>query len=133
MQRKLLEGVERVVHLECQTSGVTQKPTIKNIMHAPATINDLAPYEVLNQAFQAHFQANLCKGEPKGASEDFSTLATACGAPYLFWNFGCVGAEEWAEAESKSRTKHMSTEVGADVKISAPKIRYRKRFPNLSP
>ena len=104
VQQKLLEGIERVVRLECQTSGATQEPTITIIMHAPATINDLAPYEVLNQAFQAHFQGNLCKGEPKGASEDFSNLATACGAPYLFWNFGCVGAEEWAEAETKGLT-----------------------------
>ena len=104
VQKKLLEGIERVVRLECQISGVSQEPILKPIMHAPATINDQAPYEVLNEAFQAHFQDCLCKGEPKGASEDFSNLATACGAPYLFWNFGCVGAEEWAEAEKEGRT-----------------------------
>ncbi len=104
VQQKLLEGIERVVRLECQTSGATEKPTLKTIMHAPVTFNDAAPYEVLNQAFQTYFQENLCKGEPKGASEDFSNLATACGAPYLFWNFGCVGEEEWTEAENKGRT-----------------------------
>ena len=84
VQHKLLDGIERVVRLECQTSGATEKPTLKTIMHAPVTFNDPAPYEILNQAFQAYFQENLCKGEPRGASEDFSNLATACGAPYLF-------------------------------------------------
>ena len=71
VQQKLLEGIERVVRLECLASGATEKPTLKTIMHAPVTFNDSAPYEVLNQAFQAYFQENLCKGEPKGASEDF--------------------------------------------------------------
>lgn len=48
VQQKLLEGVERVVRFECQTSGATEKPTLKTIMHAPVTFNDPAPYEVLN-------------------------------------------------------------------------------------
>ncbi|MCJ1391752.1 hypothetical protein MMC18_004617 [Xylographa bjoerkii] len=104
IQERLLIGIKRIVHAECVASGATQEPTIKTIMHAPPTINAQAPYEVLNESFHAYFQGDLCKGEPKGASEDFSILATARNAPYLFWNFGCVDPDQWAEAERKGTT-----------------------------
>ncbi|MCJ1386218.1 hypothetical protein MMC17_009344 [Xylographa soralifera] len=99
IQERLLKGIERVIKAECTASGATQEPSIKSIMHAPPTINAEAPYLVLNESFQRYFHGDLCKGEAKGASEDFSILATSCNRPYLFWNFGCVDPEQWAEAD----------------------------------
>ncbi|MCJ1475981.1 hypothetical protein MMC13_004645 [Lambiella insularis] len=104
VQERLLKGIDRVVRAECTASGATQEPSIKSLMHAPPTVNAEAPYEILNKTFLAYFQDDLCKGEAKAASEDFSILATACDRPYLFWNFGCVEPEQWAEAEKNGTT-----------------------------
>ena len=104
VQERLIKGIERVIKAECTASGATQEPSIKPIMHAPPTVNAEAPYGILNESFQRYYQDDLCKGEAKGASEDFSVLATACNRPYLFWNFGCVDPEQWAEAERLGKT-----------------------------
>ncbi|MCJ1306645.1 hypothetical protein MMC25_000288 [Agyrium rufum] len=104
VQRRLVDCIRRVIFAECTASGITQDPVIKELMRAPATINQQGPYEVLNAAFADYFGDKLGKGEAKGASEDFSNLALACKAPYLFWNFGCVNAEQWSEAEKVGQT-----------------------------
>jgi hypothetical protein len=39
--------------------------------------------------------------ERPSASEDFSLLATAVGAPYAMWMFGGINAETWDDAFAK--------------------------------
>ena len=104
VQERLLKSIERVIKAECTASGAPQEPSIKSIMHVPPTVNAEAPYHMLHGSFQRYFHDDLCEGEAKGASEDFSILATACNRPYLFWNFGCVDPEQWAEAERNGTT-----------------------------
>jgi amidohydrolase len=100
VHERVLAAVKRVIRAECEASGSLQihEPVIKTIMHAPATINDSKMTGVLRTAFKAYFGENLIDGDPFGASEDFSILATACGAPYLFYMYGCVDERTWDEA-----------------------------------
>lgn len=101
VHERLLAAVKRVVRAECKASGSLQvhEPIFTTIMHAPATINDAKSAETLKTAFCGYFGDNAIESDPFGASEDFSILATACGAPYLFYMYGCVDGQQWDEAE----------------------------------
>ncbi|KAI4121334.1 MAG: hypothetical protein LQ347_006888 [Umbilicaria vellea] len=105
VQERLVAGVKRVVRAECEASGSlrVREPELKTIMHAPPTINDMEKSTVLKTAFARYFGPRAIDSDPFGASEDFSYLATACGAPYVFYTFGCVDAEVWDEAERKGK------------------------------
>lgn len=103
---RLVEAVKRVVRAESEISGSSSvhEPTFKLIMQMPPTVNDMARTEILKKAFKAYFGDNARDKDPFGASEDFSILATACGAPYVFYMIGCVDADRWDEAERKGET-----------------------------
>jgi len=103
---RLVEAVKRVVRAECEVSGSSSvhEPTFKVIMQMPPTVNNMAKTEILKQAFKAYFGNNAHDKDPFGASEDFSILTTACGAPYVFYMIGCVDADRWDEAERKGET-----------------------------
>lgn len=105
VHERLLAAVKRVVYAECEASGSLQvhEPTFTTIMHAPATINDVTSAETLKAAFKGYFGDNAIDSDPFGASEDFSILATACGAPYVFYMYGCVDAEQWEGAEKAGK------------------------------
>ena len=103
VQDRLLSAVRRIVRAESQASGAVAEPTFKSLMHGPSTINDSEKYEVLNPAFQAYFKDNALSMDPLPGSEDFSVLATACNAPYLYWIYGGIDAEQWEEAEREDR------------------------------
>lgn len=106
---RLLAAVKRVVYAECEASGSLKvhKPTFTTIMHAPATINDIKSAETLKTAFKGYFGHNAIESDPFGASEDFSILATSCGAPYVFYMYGCVDAERWDEAEKAGKVNEI--------------------------
>lgn len=106
---RLLAAVKRVVYAECEASGSLQihEPTFTTIMHAPATINDVKSADILKTAFRGYFGDNAIESDPFGASEDFSILATSCGAPYVFYMYGCVDADRWDEAEKAGRVNEI--------------------------
>ena len=103
VHERLITAVKRVVRAECQASGSEKEPEFKTIMHAPSTINDPQNTEILKTAFTEHFGDKATESDPFGASEDFSELAKACGAPYLFFMYGCVDEQKWDEAEKAGR------------------------------
>lgn len=79
---RLFAAVKWVVHAECGASGSfkVHEPTFTTIMHAPATFNDSKSAEILKTAFTGYFGPHAIDSVPFGASEDFSLLATSCGA-----------------------------------------------------
>ena len=97
----LLDAIKRVIYAECEASGSLKihEPLIKTIMHAPPTVNDMASATILKTAFEGYFGDRTIGSDPFGASEDFSYLASACGAPYVFYMYGCIDAKQWDEAE----------------------------------
>ncbi|RDW74624.1 putative zinc metallopeptidase [Aspergillus mulundensis] len=98
VRERLNTAIKRIIEAECDASGTPQKPSIKHIFTAPATINDEATVRTLLKTFGSYFGNNLVETEPAAASEDFSILATAVGAPYVMWNFGGVDERVWDNA-----------------------------------
>ena len=83
------------------------EPEYKTIMHMPATVNDMHNVAVLKAQFKEYLGANAIHKDPFGASEDFSLLATACGAPYVFYMWDCVDEETWNKAEREGTTNEI--------------------------
>jgi hypothetical protein len=55
----------------------------------------------LKETFRPYFGKDLVNTELPTASEDFSLLATAVGAPYVMWMFGGTDPQTWDEAVEK--------------------------------
>lgn len=100
-RKRVVAAVRRIIEAECEASGAVEKPSIKTAFTTEATINDQAMAASLTSSFGAYFKENLVEMEPVSASEDFSLLATAVGAPYLMWMFGGLDDKIWDEAASK--------------------------------
>lgn len=101
IREHVVAAIRRIIEAECEASGAVEKPSIKSTWSTPATINDGAMAESLKKTFGAYFKENLVDMEPAAASEDFSQLATAVGAPYVMWIFGGLDEKTWDEAVSK--------------------------------
>ncbi len=113
---KLLESVRRVVRAECEASGVVKEPRFKTIMHAPSTINDLEKSSILSSAFKAYFKEKAWDMEALPGSEDFSVLARACNAPYLFWMYGGTEPQQWDEAKKAGKLNEIPFNHNAGFK-----------------
>ena len=100
VHERLVEAVKRTVRAECEISSAPA-PRIEHFMHAPPTVNEERSTAVLKREFDAYFGEKSKPLEPLGASEDFSYLAEACGAPYVFWMFGVTDPELWDTKEKE--------------------------------
>ncbi|KAI9925235.1 hypothetical protein MW887_006156 [Aspergillus wentii] len=94
----VIKAITRIIETECKASGATEKPSIKCVVSSPATINDDQTVKTLRSSFGSYFQDRLVETEPATASEDFSLLATAVGAPYVMWTYGGMDGKTWDEA-----------------------------------
>lgn len=94
-------AIYRIIEAECQAAGAEQKPEIKLTFSTPSTVNDGKAVDALKETFQSYFGKDLVEMELPTASEDFSLLATAFGAPYVMWMFGGTDPEAWDKAVEK--------------------------------
>ncbi|KAL4816584.1 hypothetical protein BDW67DRAFT_184742 [Aspergillus spinulosporus] len=103
VRERLNTSIKRIIEAECDASGAPKKPVIKHTFTTPATINDETTVNTLLRTFGSYFGNNLVEVEPAAASEDFSLLATAVGAPYVMWNFGGIDAKVWDDAKRQGK------------------------------
>ncbi|KAJ5129442.1 Amidohydrolase [Penicillium bovifimosum] len=101
VRKRVWASIHRIIQAECQAAGAVQKPEIKLIYSTPSTINDGMTIDALRDTFQPYFGGRLVDMEPPTASEDFSLLATAVGAPYVMWMFGGTDPQTWDDAVAK--------------------------------
>ncbi|CAG8420263.1 unnamed protein product [Penicillium salamii] len=101
VRERVCAAVHRIIKAECAAAGVEQSPDIKRTFSTPSTVNDGRTIDSLRETFGPYFGKDLVKLEPPAASEDFSLLATAVGAPYVMWMYGGVDEKAWDDAESK--------------------------------
>ncbi|CAG8203330.1 unnamed protein product [Penicillium olsonii] len=101
VRKRVCAAVHRIIEAECMAAGAEKKPDIKRTFSTPSTVNDGKTIDSLRETFGPYFGKDLVKLEPPAASEDFSLLATAVGAPYVMWMFGGVDEKTWDDAESK--------------------------------
>ncbi|KAJ5383581.1 Amidohydrolase [Penicillium concentricum] len=101
VRKRVCASIHRIIEGECMAAGVEKKPEIKLTYSTPSTINDGKTIDALRETFQPYFGDRLVDMEPPTASEDFSLLATAVGAPYVMWMFGGTDPETWDDAVAK--------------------------------
>lgn len=66
---------------------------------SPLTDNDAASTQQLTKAFTAHFgEGCVTEAAPQTASEDFSHIPNAFGAPYSYWFLGGVDPSKYQDA-----------------------------------
>ncbi|KAJ5105782.1 Amidohydrolase [Penicillium alfredii] len=102
-------AIHRIIEAECQAAGAVEKPRITRTYSTPSTINDAKTIAALRGTFQPYFQDDLIDMEPPAASEDFSLLATAVGAPYVMWLFGGLDQNTWDEAVADGTVDQLPT------------------------
>ncbi len=96
---RVLEKVERIVRAEAAASGAEQPPVIVTDHTLPPTINDAEATARLTAAFGIAFGdgAVVDPGMFTG-SEDVSWFAREAGVPLVYWFWGGVDAQKYADA-----------------------------------
>lgn len=102
-RRRVLAAIERIVRAECQASGSPADPTFERYNRFPATVNDEEITATVRAAFDTHFGEDAIDLPLQSASEDFSDIPTALGAPYTYWAIGGADPVRYATAEAAGR------------------------------
>jgi amidohydrolase len=112
VRAKTLAAIERIVRAEAAASGAPADPEITPLGSYPAVVNDEAASARVSEAFASGLgQGLVIDPGPVTGSEDVGLLATAAGAPCVYWLLG--GADpalftnitSLAEAEAIVRTQ----------------------------
>lgn len=101
----VLAAIRRVVIAECQASDSPRDPEFKLYASFPLTVNDDAVTARVEAAFGEYF-GDRAQPMPAGsASEDFSDIPAALGAPYTYWGFGGIDEEAFRAAVAADRAR----------------------------
>ena len=93
VRARILAAIERITRGEAAAAGAPREPEFRYYESFPVTDNDDVVASRLTASFGRDLgEKNVHRIEPLTASEDFSVLADAFGAPYCFWLLG--GAPE---------------------------------------
>ena len=99
----VLKAIERIVRAECQASGSPREPEIELFDRYPLTDNDADVTGRVASAFEDFFGTRSGQLPQQSASEDFSDIPTALGAPYTYWGIGGIDPETYRSAEQAGR------------------------------
>ena len=107
----LYAAIERVVRAEAIASGMTTEPQIRYFAHGPLTHNNAQVFATVRPNFDIAFPHASVDAARWTASEDFSFIPDAFGAPYLYWFVGCTPQQQWDTAENTDTLpgNHMPT------------------------
>jgi hippurate hydrolase len=98
---RVLRAIDRIVHAEAQASGAPKAPVIESLETAPAVINDAAAVERTRGALAGVVgPGRIIDPGPVTGSEDVGVLASAAGAPLVFWLLGGADPAAFAGAAS---------------------------------
>jgi amidohydrolase len=101
VRTRVLDAMTRIIRAEAAASGATQDPQVQPVVSVPALVND----EVAAARTLTAFTALLGEGKVIDpglipTSEDFGLLATASGAPCVYWWLGGADPKVFASATS---------------------------------
>lgn len=99
----ILEAIRRIVVAECQASRSPKDPEFELFDRFPLTDNDSDVTERVAVAFAAHFGERSVVLPMQTASEDFSDIPAALGAPYTYWGFGGTDPDVYRHADLAGR------------------------------
>ncbi|MSS45174.1 amidohydrolase [Cutibacterium sp. WCA-380-WT-3A] len=91
----IIEAITRIVDSECEGMRAPQQPRIEVFDTYPLTDNDQAVYETVTKGLVRGLgEGRVETLNPQTASEDFSIIPDALGAPYCYWGFGAFTADQ---------------------------------------
>ncbi|MCR2808237.1 MULTISPECIES: amidohydrolase [unclassified Microbacterium] len=100
-RERVLAKVERVVRAEAQASGADEEPVIAIDHSLPPTINDVHATAQLTLAFDRAFgEGTVVDPGMFTGSEDVSWFAREAGAPLVFWFWGGIDPQAFADAKA---------------------------------
>jgi len=99
----ILGAIARIVRAECDASGSPKPPEFELFDRYPLTDNDAAVTGRVAGAFAAFFGERAGHLPTQSASEDFSDIPTALGAPYTYWGIGGIDPQTFQAAEQAGR------------------------------
>jgi hippurate hydrolase len=99
----ILGAIERIVTAECTASRSPRSPEFELFDRYPVTTNDPAVTARVAAAFADHFGERSGELPVQTASEDFSDVPTALGAPYTYWGIGGIDPDLYRRAVSAGR------------------------------
>jgi hippurate hydrolase len=116
----ILEAIRRIVRAECSASNSPKEPEFELFDRFPLTDNDAAVTSQVQSAFAAFFGDRARTVGQQSASEDFSDIPTALGAPYTYW---FIGGTDPATYEEATRAGRVSQDIPVNHSASyAPVI-----------
>ena len=99
VRTRALASIERIVRAEAAASGAPREPEITPLESYPAVRNDAAASARIHAAFSEVFgAAQVIDPGPATGSEDVGMLATAAGAPIVYWLLGGADPAPFAGA-----------------------------------
>lgn len=99
----VLDAIHRIVIAECQASNAPREPEFEIYDRFPVTVNDADATGRVHQAMSEFFGERVQIMPPQAASEDFSDIPDALGAPYVYWGFGGGDEEAYRRAAAEGR------------------------------
>jgi amidohydrolase len=98
VRERVLAAIIRIVEGEARVAGAPRLPEIEYIESAPAVVNDGEGAARTRPALEAVVGAGrVVDPGPVTGSEDVGVLATAAGAPCVFWLLGGADPEPFAQ------------------------------------
>jgi amidohydrolase len=119
VRRRTLDAIERIVRAEAQASGAERVPDVSVFDGFPAVVNDEQAVARTMPALQAAvgpervFDPGLVTG-----SEDVGLLATAAGAPCVYWLLG--GADPGLFGAAVGSREHVMARVAEQPSNHSP-------------
>lgn len=103
VRSSVLDAIRRIVVAECQASNSPREPEFELYDSFPLTVNDDEVTDRVNQAFTGYFGERLQTMPAGSASEDFSDIPNALGAPYTYWGIGGIDEQKYRRAAAAGR------------------------------
>jgi len=112
VRSRVLGAIERIVRAEAAASGAPRDPEVVAVDAFPAVVNDPAACIRTREGFDAAFGAGrVVDPGPVTGSEDVGMLATAAGAPLVFWLLGGADPALFAEAAGVEDVARIAGEI----------------------
>lgn len=99
----VLGAIERIVRAECAASGSPKEPEFELFDSYPLTDNDADVTGQVAAAFREYFADRAGTLPQQSASEDFSDIPNALGAPYTYWGIGGIDHDTYRKADQAGR------------------------------
>ncbi len=100
-RKQVLDAVRRCVDAEAKASNAPREPLVERLNAFPPTVNDDEVADRVDRAFRDHFGDDAHTFGLQTASEDFSRIPEAFGAPFAYWGIGGVDPDTYRAAAER--------------------------------